>query len=118
LTDSKRDILEELRDFIYDSIEGFLTGFFVAGLIGYVIGILTDAIFEALTTIYPLIAILAIAYSIYTFYAGTEEAYGKGFFFSLGIIAIAWLLKDFVTILSGCISILGLFIGAIQNHSN
>lgn len=102
-----------MMDLVKDIIEGFFAGF-VAGLLGYVAGIITDAIFEAFGAFSPLIAILGFAYSIVTFYSGIQEAYVKGFFFSFGIIVAGLLLKDFVTILSGVISIVGLIIGIIK----
>jgi hypothetical protein len=86
----------------------------MAGLLGYVVGIITDATFEAFGAFSPLIPILGFVYSIVTFYSGIQDAYVKGVFFSFGIIVAGLLLKDFVTVISGVISMVGLIIGIIK----
>ena len=75
---------------------------------------LTTALFEAFTVISPLIPILGFVFSIITFFSGISKAYLTGFFFSIGIITAGYYLNDFVTLISGFISIAGLIIGFIK----
>jgi hypothetical protein len=66
------------------------------------------AIFQAFGSIIPLIALLGIVYTIISFFIGVRDDFLAGVFFSFGIIVSGFVLSDFVTILSGCISIAGL----------
>ena len=98
---------------IQEIIQGFGGGL-TAGFTGYMIGILTTALFEAFTVINPLIPIFGLVFSFLTFFSGTSEAYLTGFFFSIGIITTGYFLSDFVTVFSGSISIIGLIIGWLK----
>jgi hypothetical protein len=88
-------------------IQGFVGGL-VAGLVGYVTDIATGAIFEAFKALNPLIPLLGFVFAVISFFTGMQEAYVTGFFFSLGIVTAGFLLRDFVTIVAGFISIAGL----------
>jgi len=88
-------------------VQGFVGGL-VAGLVGYVTDIATGTIFEAFKVLNPLIPLLGFVFAVISFFAGIQEAYVTGVFFSLGIVAAGFLFRDFVTIVAGFISIAGL----------
>ena len=86
---------------------GGFAGGFVAGIVGYTIDIMTGAIFETFKPFNPLIPVYGVVFVIVSFLAGIMDAYYAGFFFSLGIVSAGFLLKDFVTTISGFISLAG-----------
>ena len=96
-----------------NSIEQIIGGFIgglVAGLTGYVIDLVIGTMFEAFQPFNPLFAVYGVVFAIVSFLSGIMEAYYVGFFFSFGIISVGFLLNDFVTIVSGFISIGGIVI--------
>lgn len=64
--------------------------------------------FEAFQPFNPLFAVLGVVYAVVSFLLGIEEGYYAGIFFSLGVIAAGLLLRDFLTTVSGFISIVGI----------
>jgi hypothetical protein len=87
-------------------IGGLGSGFF-AGMIGYATDLAVEAMFEAFKSFNPLFIVFGALYAIVSFTAGTKKAYVAGVSFSVGIIAAGYVLSDFVTIVSGVISIVG-----------
>jgi hypothetical protein len=90
-------------------IGGFIGGF-IAGIIGYAIDLVIGTMFQAFQPFNPLFAVYGVVFAIVSFLSGMMKAYYAGFFFSFGIISAGFLLNDFVTIVSGLISIIGIVI--------
>ena len=97
-------------------VGGFFSGVF-AGFIGYATDIATSAIFGAFKPFSPMIGVLGFVYGIISFFSGIEDAILAGAFFSLGIIVAGFWLNDFVTVISGIISVVGLAIGVGKRGS-
>ena len=96
-----------MADPIKQIIGGWVAGFIV-GITGYVIDLVIGAMFEAFRPFNPLFGLYGFVYAVISFLSGINEAYYAGFFFSFGIISAGFLLNDFVTIVSGFISISGI----------
>jgi hypothetical protein len=92
--------------------EGFFSGL-AAGFIGYVTDVVIGTMFEAFQPINPLFAVLGAFYAIVSFLLGIEEEYYAGIFFSFGIITAGFLLSDFLTTVSGCISLVGIVLSLV-----
>jgi hypothetical protein len=90
-------------------VGGWLAGFAV-GITGYALDLVIGAMFEAFRPFNPLFGVYGFVYAIVSFLSGLNEAYYAGFFFSFGIISAGFLLSDFLTIVSGFISISGIVI--------
>jgi hypothetical protein len=105
-----------LANIVAQIFGGFLSGL-LAGLIGFASGAVTNAMFEAFKPFNPMIAVLGVAYAIFSFLYGVAEAWIAGFFFSLGIICTGILLNDSVTVLGGVISIAGIVISALRKRN-
>lgn len=88
---------------------GFITGL-GAGLLGYMVDLVVGASFDALGSALPIIGLLGFIYALGSFFAGLEDAYVAGFFFSFGIITAGMILNDWVTGICGVISIVGIVV--------
>lgn len=86
---------------------GFVTGL-GAGLFSYMVDLVVGASFDALGSVLPVIGFLGFIYALGSFFAGLEEAYVAGFFFSLGIITVGLVLNDWITVICGIIPIVGI----------
>jgi len=96
-----------MTDLLSQIIGGFIGGL-VAGLIGYTVDMAVGAIFSSFGAIKPLFIILGFVYAALSFLIGLGDAYVGGIFFSLGIMALGYLLHDGVTFVGGIISFGGL----------
>jgi hypothetical protein len=94
-------------------IGGFIGGL-VAGITGYAIDLAIGTMFEAFQSFIPLFAVYGVVFAIVSFLSGLMKAYYAGFFFSIGIISAGFLLNNFVTTVSGVISISGIVISLFK----
>ena len=96
---------------------GFVGGL-VAGIVGYATDLATGAILQAFSLFNPWFILLSVIFTIISFLLGIGEAFAAGASFSIGIIVAGYLLKDFVTIIAGFISVFGLLLGVIGASGN
>lgn len=101
-----------MTDPIAQAIGGYGSGL-IAGFIGYISDTAVGAMFQAFQPSFPVFAVYGIAYTIFSFVLGVMEAYIAGVCFSLGILSVGLLLKDFGTVISGLISIVGIACGIL-----
>jgi hypothetical protein len=108
-----------LVNLVEQALGGFIGGFF-GGIIGYVTDLMIGTMFQAFEPFFPLYALYGIIYAIFSFLLGIAAAYVAGVFFCLGIITAGFLLNDFVTIVSGLISLSGIILSFLlkQRRSN
>ncbi len=106
-----------MANIIAEAIGGFIGGL-VAGLIGYVTDLTLGTVFQAFGTLSSWFIVLVIVYAVISFIMGLAEAYATGLFFTIGIIAVGWVLGDAVTVVGGFILTAGLVLSIFNTKTD